>query len=568
MTPLPNRPRDRVIARTRRIVAPLGHALHGQAYASFGGAVVAAGFLAMSLTPSLLPRTWVVQGLISGVSVATGYAIGAILSRLVRRVVPGIARPRVRRIAWYALVGTGAPLIGVLAYQSSRWQRDLYALMGEPRPARLGYLRAGLIACAVFLLLLAVARSLRAAARTLAEFFAHYLRPRAARVAGAVLVALVFMGTLDALVYDPGMSFAFAASSSINDELSPKVSPPTSDTRSGGPGSAVSWASLGLEGRAFVAGGPSPGQLRAFNGITPKPPVRVYAGLRSAPTIPAEADLALRELLRTGAFSRQVLCVITTTGTGWVDPRAVDALEYLYNGDTALVAIQYSVLPSWLTYVVERKKAESAGRQLFDAVYGYWTRLPARHRPRLLLFGESLGTLGGEAAMDDMRDLSGRVDGALLAGPMAANRLWSSLVAGRDRGTTEVEPRYQQGRIVRFAANGSDLTDVTGPWPGPRVVYLQHASDPITWWSPLLALRRPDWLREARGPDVLPAMRWYPFVTFWQVTADLVLAQDTTLGHGHRYGGELATAWVAIASPPGWTDRDTARLVHLIDTRG
>jgi uncharacterized membrane protein len=34
--------------------------------------------LAVSLTPSLLPRTWIVQGLISGVSTAAGYAIGMV----------------------------------------------------------------------------------------------------------------------------------------------------------------------------------------------------------------------------------------------------------------------------------------------------------------------------------------------------------------------------------------------------------------------------------------------------------------------------------------------------------
>lgn len=107
-----------------------------------------------------------------------------------------------------------------------------------------------------------------------------------------------------------------------------------------------------------------------------------------------------------------------------------------------------------------------------------------------------------------------------------------------------------------------------GPWPGPRVVYLQHASDPITWWSPMLAVRRPTGCTRRAAPDVLPAMRWYPFVTFWQVTADLVLAQDTRLDHGHRSGGELASAWAAIAPPPGWTAADTARLVRLIETRG
>src|SRR5438045_857118 len=106
-------------ARVRRFV-------RHEAYGSFTGAVLATGFVAMSLTPSLLPRTWLVQGLISGVSAVTGYAIGALLGRLLRRFTP---RPRIRRYSWYALVGLGVPLVGVLTYQSSRWQRDLYAMM-------------------------------------------------------------------------------------------------------------------------------------------------------------------------------------------------------------------------------------------------------------------------------------------------------------------------------------------------------------------------------------------------------------------------------------------------------
>jgi uncharacterized membrane protein len=61
-------------------------------------------------------------------------------------------------------------------------------------------------------------------------------------------------------------------------------------------------------------------------------------------------------------------------------------------------------------------------------------------------------------------------------------------------------------------------------------------------------------------------VRWYPFVTIWQITADLVLAQDNALGHGRRYGGELATAWAAILPPAGWTARDTDRPAALIDS--
>jgi len=522
------------------------------------------GFLCMSLTPSLLPRTWLVQGLISGVSTATGYAIGALAARLV----PFAPRLRLRRAGWYALLVVGVPLVGTLVWQGTRWQRQLHGLMGAPVPERVGYLRAGLLSCVVFAVLVVLARGLRAAARELGHLISRWLPPRSAHTLSGALVALVALGMLDAVVYDPALDLAVATSQSINDGFNPRVSAPASPARSGGPGSAVSWSSLGLQGRAFVSGGPTLDQLRAFNGAPARPPVRVYVGLHSAPDLRAEAALAVRELVRTGGFARQVLCVITTTGTGWVDPRAAEALEYLYDGDTAQVAIQYSLLPSWLSYLLEKDKAQAAGRELFDQVYAYWSALPAEHRPKLLLFGESLGSFGGEAPFPGIEDLAGRVDGILWAGPLGANRLWSQVVAGRDPGSREVLPSYQQGRTVRFADSTSDLIGLADRWPTPRVVYLQHASDPATWWSPTLLVRPPDWLREPHGRDVLPVMRWYPFVTFWQVSADLVIADHTALGHGHRYGGELAAAWAAIVPPAGWTQLDTQRLADLVDSHG
>jgi uncharacterized membrane protein len=530
--------------------------------------VLGLGFLCMSLTPSLLPRNWLVQGLVSGLSAATGYGLGAVLGWVFGRLVKRTPSPRVRRVAWQVLTVVAIPSVSVLVYQGSRWQRDLYRLMGERPPTRPGYLRVIVATAAVFAVVLVTARTLRAAARALAGILGRWVPAAAARASGGIMVAVLSLGVLNTAIYDPLMSHAVASSESLNDSMSPRVAQPTGVTRSGGPQSAVSWASLGLQGRAFVSGGPTVDQLRAFSGTTPRPPIRVYAGRRSAPDIPAEAALAVRELQRTGAFSRKVLCVITTTGTGWVDPRAAEALEYLYNGDSALVAIQYSYLPSWLSYAVERNKAGDAARELFNQVSAAWSRLPADQRPKLLMFGESLGSLGGEAAFAGIEDLVHRVDGVVWAGPTSANGLWSRLVAGRDGGSSQVLPTYGQGRTVRFATGTADLATPPDPASAPHVVYLHHASDPITWWSPGLVWHKPDWLSEPRGRDVLPAMRWYPFVTFWQVTADLLFADDTPLGHGHRYGGEFAAAWATLVPPAGWTARDTVRLSALIDSHG
>ena len=96
------------------------------------------------------------------------------------------------------------------------------------------------------------------------------------------------------------------------------------------------------------------------------------------------------------------------------------------------------------------------------------------------------------------------------------------------------------------------------------MVYLQYASDPIVWWSTDLAFHAPDWLREPRGSDVLPSTRWYPVLTFLQVSADMAVSDGVPAGHGHRYGPDPVDAWVAILPPTGWTDADTAHLRAVI----
>ncbi|MGB0969820.1 MAG: alpha/beta-hydrolase family protein, partial [Mycobacterium sp.] len=102
------------------------------------------------------------------------------------------------------------------------------------------------------------------------------------------------------------------------------------------------------------------------------------------------------------------------------------------------------------------------------------------------------------------------------------------------------------------------------PWGQPRVVYLQHASDPIAWWSPDLLFAEPDWLREPRGYDVSPDTMWIPIVTFLQVSADMAVAVNVPDGHGHVYVQDVANAWAAVMSPPGWTPEKTEKLRPLL----
>jgi len=236
----------------------------------------------------------------------------------------------------------------------------------------------------------------------------------------------------------------------------------------------------------------------------------------------------------------------------------------MYNGDTAIVSMQYSFLPSWLSFLVDKENARQAGQYLFEAVDELIREMPEAQRPKLVVFGESLGSFGGEAPFLALNNLIARTDGALFSGPTFQNTIWTDLTRNRDEGSPEWLPIYDQGANVRFVAETRDLKRPPDQWSQPRVVYLQHASDPIAWFNTDLLFSRPDWLHEPRGYDVSPEMEWIPVVTFLQVSADMAVAVDVPDGHGHVYVRNVADAWAAILEPPGWTQEKTEKLRPLL----
>ncbi|MBF6211803.1 alpha/beta hydrolase [Nocardia puris] len=526
---------------------------------NYVGLVVATVFFALSVTPSLVPRDWLFQGLISGINAALGYGLGCLVEWGFRSLV----RPRwtipapptwVRYAVKSALLFTAALTAALMLVQSARWQREITALMGMEGTTTPAYLRTGFLS-------LAVAAAVVAAYRTLREiilFLARQLNRRMkvprelAPTAGALVLVVLAVTLFNGVASRAFTAVANSAFSVRNDHTSPNAVQPQQPERSGSPQSLAAWETLGFEGRWFVSTGPTASRIEAVTGRTAREPIRAYVGLESARNDQEQSALAVEELERAGAFERQVMVVVTTTGTGWVNSLAAGAIEYMYGGDTAIVASQYSYLPSVLSFLSDREKAAAAGRELFDAVYAHWSLRPADSRPRLFVYGESLGSQGSEAAFEGLADLREKVDGALWVGPPNSNRLWKQFVSRRDPGSREVQPIYADGLVVRFAAEAADLA-VPGPeWRAPRIAYLMHPSDPIVWWSPDLIFSQPDWLSEPRGSDVSSQMRWAPFVTFWQVTADLTNAQGVSDGHGHRYGSLVLDGWAAITEPPDW----------------
>jgi uncharacterized membrane protein len=532
------------------------------------GLVGALAFLCVSLTPSLLPRTGLTQGLISGITAAFGYAVGVLAAYVWRAFADRDVRPT-RKRSWLIFAGVAVVAFVGATIFGRYWQGRIRDLMDAPADSALSLLVVPVVAAVVFVVLVAVSRAIHRLYRWLAMLLDRWIGERAARAVGWIVIAVSAALLLSGVVADQLVKAAdktFALRNGVTNEGTVQ---PTVGTRSGGPGSVIPWASLGREGRDFIGKGPTADDIGAFTGSPALAPVRAYAGLDSAPTTEARASLAVDDLVRAGGFDRGLLVVVTTTGSGWVDPGAIDSVEYLVGGDSAAVAMQYSYLPSWMSYLVDKARAREAGRELFDAVYDRWSKLPLNDRPRLVVAGESLGSFGGETAFSGEYDLRNRTGGAVFAGPPNFNTLFREFVDDRDEGSREVAPEYRDGRTVRFTDDPSQgIEPTTGAWAGSRVLYLLHPSDPVVLWSPQLMYARPDWLEEARGDDVVDAMRWIPFVTFWQVTADMPFAANVPDGHGHVYTTQYVDAWASVLQPLGWTDQKADRLRDILTTGG
>lgn len=533
---------------------------------SYSGAVVGTILLWFSTTPSLLPRGPLFQGIVSGAAAAIGYLIGTFLAWLARYLLSRTTPwPRPSAAWWTGLGVIAVAGTAVMLVLYGRWQNEIRDLMGTEHLTWTAYPIIVVVAAVVLTLLIVLGQLWGAAVRWLSRKLNRLVPPRVSALTAALVAVLVTVFVINGVVADYGMRALNQSFATLNGESTPDSAPPGSALRSGGPGSPVSWPSLGRMGRAFVSTGPTVEQLSAFNGAPATEPIRVYAGLESADGPRATAEVVADELERTGAFDRALIGIGMSTGTGWINRATVDSLEYMYNGDTAMASMQYSMLPSWLSFLVDQERARQAGIALFEAVDRRLRTIPETQRPTVVVFGESLGSFGAEAPFGSIPTLAARTDGALLTGPTFSNTLWADTTANRDEGSPEWLPTYEGGTAVRFIAEADDLAHpADAAWEPGRIVYLQHPSDPISWWSPDLALEKPDWLREERGRDVLGATRWIPIVTFLQVAADMAVAAGVPDGHGHTYLAAIPAAWAAILHPPGWTPEKTERLIPLL----
>jgi uncharacterized membrane protein len=518
-------------------------------------------FFCAALMPSLLPRSTLSQGVLAGAALAAGYGLG-VFFRWVWHYM-GLTDPpeRLRGTVNIGIAIVCTALAGYFLSQVTGWQNSVRALMGMP-PVTSGHLlEVALTALATFLILLLLARIYRFLSRFITRRADRFLPRRIANVIGVLLaLALVWSLVTDVLVTQAlrALDASFAQYDAL---IEPESAQPESPLKSGSQDSLLRWDELGRTGREFIATGPTAEDIAAISGRAAQEPIRVYVGLRAAEAPAERARLALRELIRTGAFERSVLVLVTPTGTGWIDPAAMNTVEYLHHGDIASVALQYSYLNSPLSLLVEAEYGADVARALFAEVYQYWSALAPEQRPRLYLHGLSLGALHSQRSWELHELLGDPFQGALWSGPPFKSELWRRITADRAPQSPEWRPQFRDGRFVRFMNQQGTPEPANAPWGPMRLLYLQYASDPITFFDYRYAWRRPDWLSAPRGPDVAPALRWFPLVTMLQLAVDMAVTTPTPPGFGHVYApADYADAWMLVTTPEGWDAASLARL--------
>ncbi len=530
------------------------------------GLLVAPIGYAAALTPSLLPHTLMFLLVLTTLGTLTGYAIGSTAGWALR-LIPAVAG--LRWPTWLTVTALAVVWLPALAFTpiAVAWQGEQQSALDMPAP--LPSTVTVVIATAIIsTVLLILGRSLRLATAKLADLIGR-IPPLARWLAGAVSprgpVATLRLGVAVVLVAAGfglaqfGLSRLVAMYDAANADVT-TAAPADLGSNSGSPDSLTPWATLGAQGRAYVANTVSPTAISAITDRPAQTPVRVYVGMQQGNTPQARTDLAIRELDRVGAWDRKYLVVFGVTCTGWVDPNAINALEAVTDGDVTTVAVQYSAVPSWIGFVIDPQTTIEQNANTIDGVVAAWRAKPADQRPELILFGQSLGAMGTQGAWTPTttpEQVTADFPHVIWIGPPAASVLWSAWQDTRSGGPAW-RPVVGDGTITRVLVSATDPAATTRKDP-PTIVIVAHANDPVVYWSPRIALSKPDWLEPPLGPGVMPQMRWFPIITFLQTGMDLISGGEPP-EVGHNYSANMAGAIVLAVDPQDWTPARTAAL--------
>lgn len=494
------------------------------------GFVIACVLFTESLRPVLLPLNIKSQIIFSAIVITLGYDVGSLLERAILKL--GYSKTSVQNIIKYILVSIISIFTIFLTWEHLNSQQKHFVSLNIVRPAPSWIV---IILGSVFLAIavLQLGNIIRA--------FGKFCAKRIHKPRNRVFIYSLILITTTGLGYLLLTISIFALQVSLDISARPKASeiqPITSQFRSGGSNSVIYWSGLGQKGKEFIS---SEGALYdiGFSRNLPEKemePIRIYAGIGNEMGLEKRVDLIMREFESTKAFERSVVIMYTPSGSGWVNPVAVEAAEYITKGNSASVSLQYSDNQAVLQYIKDPKIPGKASALLFSKIRQRLDDIPQNKRPKLYIYGESLGSLGSQEIFKNstLSVLGKSVDGALWVGSPYSGILWKTL--GFDREPTSSDS------LVHVGAHASDLKKDSDKWGPTRIAFLYNATDPIVWSNPKVIYASPTWLKEPRSPEISKDAHWLPLLTFGHMWFELFSAKNLPSSFGHNYDLEIPCA--------------------------
>lgn len=541
-----------------------------------------------AVSPSLLPRRWWTTAANVAICQAVGHMLGAGAGTIARAW--GASGPR-GKSANPARIAMSAITLAAYATSAGAHARQK-TLVSTPHPVKRGETLIGLsVGTLGYGAMLLVGEILQTSVDHVNAVFGRKLPPVTSWPLAILAVAGGAYVFADRLVVRNLMSTVYKQAEELNREFFSGAPQPREPQRSGSPSSVEAWDTMGRQGRAVVAGGPRARDIARVLDVPREAvtePIRIFIGLRDGErnrSYEGMAEAALREMDRTNAWERAHIAVMSSAGTGWINDFHTSGFEFVARGNCAVVAMQYSYVPSLYSYLADRESAVQSSRLLINAIRKRIAALDTPNPPKLYVGGESLGAYGVADAFQDPGDFLARTSGGVFTGAPGFCSTHTMLTRRREPGSPQRLPVVDGGRHFRFIAHPDHLEhDFAGKpydaeWEFPRAVFAQHASDPVVWWDAPLLWRAPDWLKEpgsrgvpapaAQHLDVLHTLRWWPFVTFWQVGIDQVSSNEYDAPHGHNYHEETVAAWNKVLDG-GLTQAELSRVnrwIHADSTK-
>lgn len=162
-------------------------------------------FFAASLTPSLVPRPFLIQGVLSGTCFAIGYGIGVFLFWLWTYLELPKLKGRISHAAKITAMAAAILTAAVFLWYAADGQNSVRSLMGLEKVESAHPFKTGLIALITFVILIALARLFQLIYRSSSRWLDRYIPPRLSRFTGFMIAAIIFSMAINGVLFRLGL---------------------------------------------------------------------------------------------------------------------------------------------------------------------------------------------------------------------------------------------------------------------------------------------------------------------------------------------------------------------------